>query len=345
MRLRYNTFAQTGLCQGLTPPPKPSSTPPSSSSSSMGSAGLRSTTSRGARRSAARPSTGASRNKDELIAAVIERENVALFADIANELKQAGPQSNYYVEAFTLAILKFRRHRVLDRMIRDEPALVLELAGQHYGAAIVRMAEALRVIFPAGFAERHRRAGRQRIRRHDSAVCRDGAAAAQRPTAGERRRHPRIRHPALPAQPARRAAGRSCWLAALCLIGHTFGQSIAMSTDEKQGTDDYRAPKNGAITNRRPTSTTRSSMRPIRRNPPRSPKSPTSTRKRPRRWPRHNEEDRPTIAMPGTDGAVSGTAVNDWVDDDGNPKFSDESKKAGHRAEREASRRRRRNSA
>jgi AcrR family transcriptional regulator len=93
-------------------------------------------------------------NKDELIAAVIERENVTLFADIANELKQAGPQSNYYVEAFTLAILKFRRHRVLDRMIRDEPALVLELADRHHGAAIVRMAEALRVIFPAGFAER-----------------------------------------------------------------------------------------------------------------------------------------------------------------------------------------------
>jgi len=37
------------------------------------------------------------RNKDELIAAVIERENVALFTDIANELKKAGPQSNYYV--------------------------------------------------------------------------------------------------------------------------------------------------------------------------------------------------------------------------------------------------------
>ncbi len=31
-------------------------------------------------------------NKDELVAAVIERENVALFADIAAELKQAGPQ-------------------------------------------------------------------------------------------------------------------------------------------------------------------------------------------------------------------------------------------------------------
>jgi|SRR5829696_3829822 AcrR family transcriptional regulator len=93
-------------------------------------------------------------NKDELVAAVIERENARLFADIAVELKQAGPQSNYYVEAFTLSILKFRRHRVLDRMISDEPGLVIELAGRHYGAAIERMAEALRVIFPTGFAER-----------------------------------------------------------------------------------------------------------------------------------------------------------------------------------------------
>jgi AcrR family transcriptional regulator len=93
-------------------------------------------------------------NKDELVAAVIERENVRLFADIAAELKQAGPQSNYYVEAFTLSIMKFRRHRVMDRMITDDPALVLELGRQHHGAAIERMAEALRVIFPEGFAER-----------------------------------------------------------------------------------------------------------------------------------------------------------------------------------------------
>ena len=93
-------------------------------------------------------------NKDELVAAVIERENVRVFADIAAELKQAGPQSNYYVEAFTLSILKFRRHRVLDRMISDEPGLVIELAETHYSAAIERMVEALRVIFPAGFAER-----------------------------------------------------------------------------------------------------------------------------------------------------------------------------------------------
>jgi AcrR family transcriptional regulator len=93
-------------------------------------------------------------NRDELVAAVIERENTVLFADIAAELKQAGPQSNYYVEAFTLSILKFRRHRVLDRMITDEPGLVMQLAHQHWGAAIERMAEALRVIFPDGFAER-----------------------------------------------------------------------------------------------------------------------------------------------------------------------------------------------
>jgi AcrR family transcriptional regulator len=93
-------------------------------------------------------------NKDELVSAVIERENVRLFADIAAELKDAGPQSNYYVEAFTLSILKFRHHRVLNRMMADEPGLVIELAGRHYTAAIERMAEALRVIFPAGFAER-----------------------------------------------------------------------------------------------------------------------------------------------------------------------------------------------
>jgi AcrR family transcriptional regulator len=93
-------------------------------------------------------------NKDELITAVIDRENAVLFADIAAELKSAGPQSNYYVEAFTLSITKFREHRVLNRMITDEPGLVLELAHQHQGAAIERMIDALWVIFPAGFAER-----------------------------------------------------------------------------------------------------------------------------------------------------------------------------------------------
>lgn len=93
-------------------------------------------------------------NRDELVAAVIERENVVLFGDIAAELANAAPQSNYYVEAFTQSILMFRRHRVLNQMMTGEPALVLELATQHYEAAIERMGEALRVIFPAGFADR-----------------------------------------------------------------------------------------------------------------------------------------------------------------------------------------------
>lgn len=93
-------------------------------------------------------------NKDELVGAVIERENVKLFAEIAAELKGAAPQSNYYVEAFTSAILRFRRHRVLHQMITDQPGLVLELASRHHRAAIERVGEALRVIFPPGFAER-----------------------------------------------------------------------------------------------------------------------------------------------------------------------------------------------
>lgn len=93
-------------------------------------------------------------NRDELVAAVIDRENAALFADIAAELKNRRPQSNYYVEAFTLSIMRFRQHRVLTRMIADEPGLMLELAQQHWGAAVERMAAALRVIFPDGFAER-----------------------------------------------------------------------------------------------------------------------------------------------------------------------------------------------
>ena len=91
--------------------------------------------------------------RDELVAAVIDRENAVLFANIADELKSRRPHSNYYVEAFTCAIVRFRQHRVLTRMIADEPGLMLELAHQHWLPAVDRMATALRVIFPDGFAE------------------------------------------------------------------------------------------------------------------------------------------------------------------------------------------------
>lgn len=93
-------------------------------------------------------------NKDELIAAVIDRENAKLFDNIAHELKSARPQSNYYVEAFTSAILLTREHRILHHMSVDEPALSLALARLHYDAAVTRIEAALRVIFPPGFAER-----------------------------------------------------------------------------------------------------------------------------------------------------------------------------------------------
>jgi hypothetical protein len=43
---------------------------------------------------------------------------------------------------------------VLTRVIADEPGMMLELASQHYAAAVERMAAALQVIFPDGFAER-----------------------------------------------------------------------------------------------------------------------------------------------------------------------------------------------
>ena len=93
-------------------------------------------------------------NRDDLVAAVMDRENARLFADIAVELKNARLQSNYYVEAFTAAMVRSRRHRVLHRMIADEPELTLQLARRHYHAAVRRIEQALQVIFPPGFADR-----------------------------------------------------------------------------------------------------------------------------------------------------------------------------------------------
>lgn len=33
------------------------------------------------------------------------------------------------------------------------------------------------------------------------------------------------------------------------------------------------------------------------------------------------DDDRPTAVLPGTDGTITGVAVNEWLDDEGNPKF------------------------
>jgi hypothetical protein len=40
-----------------------------------------------------------------------------------------------------------------------------------------------------------------------------------------------------------------------------------------------------------------------------------------RRMTQAYDEDRQTAVMPGTDRTITGTAVNEWLDEEGNPKF------------------------
>ncbi len=35
------------------------------------------------------------------------------------------------------------------------------------------------------------------------------------------------------------------------------------------------------------------------------------------------KDDRPTLVLPGSGKTITGTAVGDWLDEDGNPKFAD----------------------
>jgi hypothetical protein len=34
-------------------------------------------------------------------------------------------------------------------------------------------------------------------------------------------------------------------------------------------------------------------------------------------------EDKPTVTLAGSHGTISGTAINEWIDDEGSPKFGD----------------------
>ena len=36
------------------------------------------------------------------------------------------------------------------------------------------------------------------------------------------------------------------------------------------------------------------------------------------------DDDRQTAVLPGTDGTITGVAINEWLDDDGNPKFGND---------------------
>jgi hypothetical protein len=33
------------------------------------------------------------------------------------------------------------------------------------------------------------------------------------------------------------------------------------------------------------------------------------------------DDERPTAVLPGTDNTITGVAINEWLDEDGNPKF------------------------
>jgi hypothetical protein len=43
------------------------------------------------------------------------------------------------------------------------------------------------------------------------------------------------------------------------------------------------------------------------------------------------DDDRQTAVLPGTDGTITGVAVNEWLDDDGNPKFGQDEQEKGEK--------------
>lgn len=46
-------------------------------------------------------------------------------------------------------------------------------------------------------------------------------------------------------------------------------------------------------------------------------------------------EDRETAVLPGTDKTITGTAVNEWLDDEGNPKFGKDKQREKEKDEQE----------
>ena len=101
-----------------------------------------------------------------------------------------------------------------------------------------------------------------------------------------------------------------------------------MSTEQKQGTEELKSTEERR--NAEPETDEHHQVvnAPDPPEPTEKPEVTDEHKEKAKEMRKDYEEDRPTITMPGTDGAVSGTAVNDWVDDDGNPKFSEESKKS-----------------
>jgi hypothetical protein len=44
-------------------------------------------------------------------------------------------------------------------------------------------------------------------------------------------------------------------------------------------------------------------------------------------------DDRPTAVLPGSHGTISGTAINDWLDENGQPKYGKAEDAAGEAAD------------
>lgn len=100
-----------------------------------------------------------------------------------------------------------------------------------------------------------------------------------------------------------------------------------MATEQQQGNDELQSTEERR--NAEPETDEHHNVTdaPDRPEPTEKPEVTDEHREKAKAMAKDNNDDRPTVTMPGTDGAVSGTAVNDWIDDDGNPKFSDESNK------------------
>jgi hypothetical protein len=47
------------------------------------------------------------------------------------------------------------------------------------------------------------------------------------------------------------------------------------------------------------------------------------------------DDDRPTVALPGTDNTITGVAINEWLDDDGNPKFGKDKQQEDDKQQKE----------
>ena len=47
------------------------------------------------------------------------------------------------------------------------------------------------------------------------------------------------------------------------------------------------------------------------------------------------DDERPTVALPGTDNTITGVAINEWLDDDGNPKFGKDKQQEDDKQQKE----------